>query len=157
MKNHIKLVSSIIPLIFLSCNKKENKKQDIDLENISVTHNMPPNDSIYDIANNALKKGDTILYKKAYRYFSVSHHEKEFLYYSVTMAHTYNYGRAYFDTYTILSNVNYENKLNVDNYLIQYYLLRAYEENDHYAKEDVKLKYENKKIPNSIEVLENKK
>ncbi|MEI3790173.1 MULTISPECIES: hypothetical protein [unclassified Chryseobacterium] len=142
-------------LLFFSCNNKNDNylKKTETLDTV-----VPFNDSIYKNADSAIKRGDTLAYKKAYRYFSVNHYEKEFLYYSITMAHTYDWNQAYFDTYIILTNVNDDKKISNKN-LAEYYLLKSYEKNNRYAKEIVKEIFLDKglKVPNSNSVLENEK
>ncbi|MGN7866354.1 hypothetical protein [Chryseobacterium sp. 22458] len=154
MKKNLKSSLFFLLVLFFSCNnKKENRLNNTEV----IATTIASNDSIYKTADIAIKNGDTLIYKKAYRYFSVNHYEREFLYYSITMAHKYNWGQAYFDTYTILTNVNDESKISNES-LATYYLLKSYEKNNSYAKEIVKEQFLDKglKVPNSISILESK-
>lgn len=153
MKKTIKFNLFFLSVLFFSCNDQKDSYQ-------RKTETVPAinvlNDSVYKTVDIAIKSGDTLAYKKAYRYFSINHHEKEFLYYSITMAHTYDWSQAYFDTYTILTNVNDENKISNKD-LADYYLIKSYEKNNRYAKEIVKEIFLDKglKVPNSISILKN--
>lgn len=150
MKNILKLIM-LLTLVLLTFSCRKNIPEKIDSKSTVASLN----DSVYNVANTAIEKGDTIMYKKAYRYFSINHHDKEFLYYSITMAHVYSFSQAYFDTYTILTNVNDSNKLK-NNILCDYYLLKSYEGNNHHAKDMIKEIYLDKglKVPTSISVLD---
>lgn len=155
MKKNIKFNLFLLLLFSFSCNdKKDNYLKKTE----TLTSTAQLNDSIYKTADAAIKSGDTLAYKKSYRYFSVNHHEKEFLYYSLTMANTYHWSQAYFDTYTILTNVNDENKIS-DSNLAKYYLLKSYEKNNRYAKEIVQEMFLDKKlkVPSSLSILKNEK
>ncbi|EJL71485.1 hypothetical protein [Chryseobacterium populi] len=158
----MKIFKSIVLSIFLlstfSCNKKEHiitEQKNEDIVN-SENNRFIPNDSINTLLKNALQKGDTLSYNKAYHYFAIYHYKKEFLYYSMTMANKYQYGKAYFDTHYFLRFLNHENGLETNTNLIDYYLLRAYEVGNKDAKEVVNEKYLNKglKVPTSESVLE---
>lgn len=153
MKKNIKFNLFFLSVLLFSCNdQKDNYQRKTEtVPSINVL-----NDSIYKTADAAITSGDTLAYKKAYRYFSINHHQREFLYYSITMAHTYDWNQAYFDTYTILANINDENKISNKD-LADYYLIKSYEKNNRYAKEVVKEIFLDKglKVPNSISVLKN--
>jgi hypothetical protein len=156
---------SVLSLLF-NCDKNTSKK-DVKLKNIlndkQANEYIPHKDDKFDFndktlkenINKAIYKGDTTAYKQAYRYFSINYYEKEFLYYSIMMADKYDYNQAYFDTYIILSNLNTENKID-DCSVCQYYLLKSFEKNNHYAKDVIKEIFTDKglKIPTSISVLQ---
>lgn len=152
------IIISIFLLILFSCNKEHinnaNKQKGGDPVN-SGNNRFVPNDSINTFLKNAIQKGDTIAYAKAYHYFAIYHYKKEFLYYSITMANQHNYGQAYFDTYYFLKFLNHDNGLNTNSNLIDYYLLKAYELKNIDAKEIVKDNYLDKglEVPKSSSIL----
>jgi len=156
MKKKLKFILLISFTFILSCNKK-NKTAIIKNREATNTSVATLNDSIIKLANKAIVKGDTLAYNSACKFFSINFYEKEFLYYSITMADKYEYSQAYFDTYMILLNVNAENNITGCK-LCNYYLLKSYEKNNHYAKDEVKELFTNKglKIPTSTAVLQGK-
>ncbi len=148
MKNIVITIS----LILMGCNPSNTK-------NIS-------NEEKFDIYNPSLKKdlddaiikGDTLSYNRAFKLFLTHNYNKEFLFYSMIMAEKNKYKRAYYDTYMLLHSINDDNGYNYNSRMSEYFLLKAYESGDKSASEDVKWKYKEKgiKIPSSISVLESK-
>lgn len=159
----IQLLASTGILFFISCNKKIDNNSE-KLHNIEQNQ-INPYTSKYDdeeymknLLDKAILHGDTTSYKEAYKNFVISNHHKEFLYYSMKMSEKYNFSNAYYNTYhliNLLDNINGYNSKE-KNKTALFYLIKAYELNNHYAKSKVQELYLNKglKVPSSITVLE---
>ncbi|EJL71480.1 hypothetical protein [Chryseobacterium populi] len=146
-----KIIILNILLLLISCNKKEKTKETTSPSSIK---NSETTDKYL---NDAILKGDTIAYIRAYKAYSIHGRDEEFLYYAIKMAEEHQYPFAYENVYTILSTISDEKGYNKKSKIGEYYLLRAYELGNAMAKERIKWKYsdENKKIPTSRSVLEN--
>jgi len=106
MKSNIVLIVVVLTLTF-SCNKKEEAKAKVISEN-SVTYfrkkifNQKLMDSLH---NQTLFNGDTLAYNELKGiYYIGGQRVTGLLYYSLIMSNKYNYKRASFDVYDILTN-----------------------------------------------------
>ena len=148
-----------IPIMFLlfNCVKTEsnkeakNNKKTLPISNIKK---FDINDqSLKTNLENAILKGDTLVYKKYYKEYLINGNSKEFLYYAVLMAEKNNYKRAYLDIATIL-DFSLNDSLAYHSKYATYSLLKAYEMGDKGAKGSVNYIYvdKNKPIPRSSSI-----
>lgn len=153
MKIHITVFTSLFLLLF-SCNKSANKNEPEKIEK-SASYDTDYNNKelMIKLLDSALIYGDTSSYKKAFKYYVISNHYEEFLYYSIKMSEKHDFSEAYFDTYYLL-NVRENDTLYKSNDLANFYLFKAYEKGSSYAKDQVEEMYPDKKsIPKSSDYL----
>lgn len=136
-------------ILFCMCN---DKKQ---IERLSVASSKEyyddydNNEKIKLLTGSVLMKRDTIAYNTLERILMGSNHQRELLFYSLRMAEDSESSRACFTTFLILSSDNEENVQ--ANKLATYYLLKAYEKGNISAKYEMNGRFENNKIPTSLE------
>lgn len=149
-------------IFLLSSCKKNNegiqKDKKTNNEKEKIVSNDDPyqrgyNDKVYlnKLLEDALLKGDTIAYRRAFKEFTISGHNEEFIYYAIKMAERHDVALAYADAYYLLTYRQDEpNKIAI------FYLLKAYEKGDKDAKSEVKEIFLDKKIPSSNSFMCNK-
>jgi len=106
MKSNIIIIVVILTLIF-ACNKKEEAKANVTSENSGTVFrkkffNQKLMDSLH---NRTLFNGDTLAYNELKGIYYIGGQKVTgLLYYSLIMSNKYNYKRASFDIYDILTN-----------------------------------------------------
>jgi hypothetical protein len=95
MKNTI--ISSLLILILYSCNQREENTKSI------VQEFFKDPQRVYELEQNAIVDGDRIAYDEVFSKYLMDARASEILYISMVMANKWNYPKAYYDTYCILS------------------------------------------------------
>lgn len=152
----------ILFICLSACNKYDNIKilnDEADSSTEINTHEFYYK-KFYDenrsknLAKKIIREGDTVAFEELKEVYYNSENKREFLYYSVFMANTYNYNYAFYTCYSLLMTdiITEQNKVN--NIQANYYLLKSYElgyKKDLYA---LKQRFDTlKELPNSKEYL----
>ena len=106
MKSNIILIVVILALAF-ACNKKEEAKVNITSENSGTFFKKKlSNQKLMDsLENRALFNGDTLAYNELKGIYYIGGQKVTgLLYYSLIMSNKYNYKRASYDVYDILTH-----------------------------------------------------
>lgn len=106
MKSNIIIIVMILMLVF-ACNKKEETKANVTDENSgTVFREKLFNQKLMDsLENRTLFNGDTLAYNELKGIYYIGEQKVTgLLYYSLIMSNKYNYKRASFDVYDILTN-----------------------------------------------------
>ena len=147
------LITTILLISFLSCNNRNELKNEIKIETNTVSTYKSILKDTKQIEN--LKKaikdnGDISAFKELQEIYFNSGNKNEFLYYSLVMSNNYNCAEDFFSNYMILKTdvVNENNKIN--NYYANYYLLKAHELGYKHAINSISDRFVDK-IPNSNE------
>lgn len=151
MKFQLKIFILFLILTIISCKKSEQKKTTF---NNTVDYDKIVDDKVNlnNLLHKAINLNDTIAFKRASKIFETSGRDKEFIYYSITMAEKNNYSDAYFETYFLLNAIDEIEGYNKNktNYLALFYLFKAFEKGNGHAKYVINELYKDPKlIPNS--------
>jgi hypothetical protein len=147
MMKKILILNIIIMVLFFGC-----KKNEIVKTQNPIYQSGYENKAILDsLLRKAIILGDTIAYKRAYKEFQISGHNKEFLYFSIKMAERNNYLKAYFDVYQIIKVNDMIEKFDdkKTSNIGLFYLIKAYKKGDKNSRDEIEILFPNKKlIPN---------
>jgi hypothetical protein len=140
--------------VFSSCKNEAKAPVQIQTIKSTITEPISGNASYLDdvnvynrVLNKAMETGDTHSYCEVSVYTEISRDPRDFLYYAMTFANTYQYNGAYFDVYSILTFPN--NRFDLEplgkktKFLALYYLLKSHEMGYEHAKstiDDIEIK-----------------
>jgi hypothetical protein len=129
MKNNLTTAALISLLIYLLSSCEE--KNALSTKTVNADDSFPKIDTMYEVLNQALDKGDEKAYNKASNYFFMKDRYEDFLYAAIVMANKYQSPEAHLDVYKILNGTRAQRSLsNLDSNskrLALYYLLKSYE------------------------------
>jgi hypothetical protein len=158
MKTDVKILTVILAIIFLSCNKSSKKNENKMVSGVA-NYEEPYNDKklMKALLDSAIVYGDESSYKTAYKNYIISNHYGEFLYYSIIMAEKHDYSQAFYDSYYLLKS-DYmkkgDGKKDIPD-LANFFLLKAYEKGNQDAIDDVEEMYPDiKSIPKASYYLD---
>lgn len=118
----------LILLVLSSCKSKPNKEI---IETIPLYHPLGNKNKIDSLLDNVINKGDTSAYFEVSGAHFIEEANIDFLYYSTIMANKYNFHKAYYDTYQILTwrnpSVPFDSLDEKTKNFALYYLVRSYE------------------------------
>ncbi|MCG2618201.1 hypothetical protein LZZ85_28155 [Terrimonas sp. NA20] len=129
MKNKL-ITLALISLLICQLSSCEEKSA-LSAETVKADDSFPKIDTMYEVLDRALEKGDKKAYNKVSNYFFMRDKYEDFLYAAIIMANKYQSPEAHLDVYKILNGTRSQGKLsNLDSNskrLAVYYLLRSYE------------------------------
>lgn len=144
----------LITIVFIACNSKNEKIIETPIEQFSATNDK---DLVYRLLAEAINQGNTKSYREVAELYFRDGLYTDFYFYSILMASKYNYSRAYFDSYIIMSRkgrkvngIELCSDNNNSRKLANYFLLKSYELGLKEVKGDV-IKVFGKNIPKSNE------
>lgn len=124
-------IYTFILVIFIACNSKTEKVNEIPLENYLATHDHK---LVNKLLEEAINDGNENSYRKVAKLYFRDGLYSDFYCYSTLMSTKHNYSRAYFDSYIIMSRKGRKVngiELYSDDYnsrkLANYFLLKSYE------------------------------
>lgn len=101
------------------------------------------------LKKDVLHRGDTICFKKLRDIYYLSGNQDDFLFYSIYMAHDFNYSEGYYCTFEILNRMQLEVKDENIFKLSLYYLIKSYEIGNQKAKNLIPNYFNTGSIPKS--------
>lgn len=141
------LIAILFLISFYSC---KNNNDGISTTG-EGTKTFNQNDVLRDsLAKRVIDFGDTAAYIQLHELYYGASFSKEFFYYSLLMADLYNYNRACYETWGILSS---DNENGIHNKLAIYYLLKSYEGNYESSVIPIQEEFGGTEIPSSKEYL----
>lgn len=139
-------------IVVSSCDK--SIKMEGNLDEMSTTSNFLDKYNNFEYVkkmSNKIHLGDTIAFTELRDVYFLSSHKKEFLYYALTMAHSYNYHEAYYSVYRILGTDIINDKNKYQNKIANYYLLKSHEMGSKQAISVIKSRFSDHKFPTSTD------
>ncbi len=148
------LIIFIIVIFYTGCQNDKNKEINERMNDVVATPKINENETRI-LCDKILKDGDTISYNNLSYIFFLNNRSEELLYYSFFMANKYNYSDAYYDVYSIFTDIEKPEALDLySKKIATYYLLLAYEHGHIEANEILVSKYGKKEnYPKSSDIF----
>lgn len=137
-RSEIGVIRLLVLVFLLNCcgnqkTEETTKNRQLNIDEPTRSTELINKVELREMSQKILFQGDTTSYKKIASFYFSNERNYEFLYYALVMANKYDYNKAYFDVYIILSKPQTWNIISFDKLdkrtqkMALFYLLKSHE------------------------------